>query len=202
MKTKLHTLFIYPLVLIFSSFLKGKKNEYKNFFINKPNNNNQENILEVTSKENEFFEQIKYFFDKTSPVYDKTFIEFEIDTKKEPEEKKYFAFDFLRVLKIFYTLSMLSAKIPNENINIGFTIKDKKLNENETNHFLRYALLAFASQRIDSLCFEIDINYIIIFQLFQLLSDFYLLIRIYLFLSKTSIVEVKNISPYNIKLIN
>jgi len=61
MKTKLHTALLYPLILIFSSFLKGKKTEYTNFFINNKSNFNKEEVLEVISKENSFYENIKYF---------------------------------------------------------------------------------------------------------------------------------------------
>jgi len=156
MKTKLHTLFIYPLVLIFSTFLKGKKNEYKNFFMKKQDTTIKNNILQIKTKNSEFYEKIHRFFDKKSPIYDKTFIEFEIETTKPPEEKKYFTFDFERILKIFYTLSMLSAKLPNENINIGLSLKKQKLDDKEINHFLRYALLAFASKRVDNIYFDIE----------------------------------------------
>ena len=154
MKSKLHTLLLYPLVLIFSSFLKGKKTEYKKFFIYEQKDSKQKEILKISTRDNIFYEHIKFFFDKKSPIYDKAFIEFELNMTKKPEEKKYFAFDFLRVVKIFYTLSMLSAKIPNENISAGFTFKKKKLDETEINHLLRYALLTFASQRVDTLNFD------------------------------------------------
>ena len=75
MKTKLHTALLYPLILIFSSFLKGKKTEYKLFFSN-IKKTKQKEILLVNSKENNFYENIKLFFDKTSPLYDKTEINF------------------------------------------------------------------------------------------------------------------------------
>jgi len=151
MKTKLHTLFIYPLTLIFSSFLKGKKKEYKDFFINQKNDTKQKDILEVVSLENAFYENIKLFFDKQSPLYDKIFVLFELDLDKRPEEKKYFAFDFTRVLNIYYTLSMLSARVTNKNITLGFKFDKKKLNDTQINHFLRYALLTFASKKVDKL---------------------------------------------------
>lgn len=157
MNTQLHSLFLYPLILIFSSFLKGKKTEYKKFFIDNQNDSKKNEILKITSKENIFYDHIKLFFDKKSPIYDKTFVKFELDMTKAPEEKKYFAFDFLRVVKIFYTLSMLSAKIPNENISVGFAFKKKKLDENEINHLLRYTLLTFASKRVDSLSFDTNL---------------------------------------------
>ena len=151
MKTRLHTLFIYPLTLLFSSFLKGKKQEYQNFFINQKNNTKQKDILEVISIENEFYENIKLFFDKQSPLYDKTFVLFELDLEKSPEEKKYFAFDFSRVINIYYTLSMLSARVTNKNITLGFNFESKKLNDAQINHFLRYLLLAFSSKKVDKL---------------------------------------------------
>ena len=55
MKTKIHIALLYPLVLIFSSFLKGKKKEYKQFFKNKEKIEKKD-ILKVTSKKNEFYE--------------------------------------------------------------------------------------------------------------------------------------------------
>jgi len=151
MKTKLHTALLYPLILIFSSFLKGKKTEYTNFFIDTKSEFKKEEVLEVISKENSFYDNIKYFFNKYSPLYDTTFIDFELNFTHAPEEKKYFSFDFPRVLNIFYTLSMLSARVPNGNINVGFTIKKHKLESQEINHFLRYILFVFASKKVDKL---------------------------------------------------
>jgi len=157
MKTKLHTLFLYPLVLIFSSFLKGKKNEYKNFFLDQQKDTKQKDILEVRSVKNEFYENIKHFFNKLSPLYDKTFVLFELDINKPAEEKKYFAFDFLRVVNIYYTLSMLSARVTNKNIDVGFTFEKQKLNDIQINNFLRYSLLTFASKKVDMLSFDKEI---------------------------------------------
>ncbi|BFU78480.1 hypothetical protein ALC152_16950 [Arcobacter sp. 15-2] len=154
MKTKLHTAFLYPLILIFSSFLKGKKTEFKNFFINEKKHSTKENILEVISEENEFYSQIKYFFDKSCPLYDKANILFKIDISKAPEDKKYFAFDFQRVLNIFYTMSMLSSRIPNNNIDVDFICEKQKLSETQINHLLRYSLLTFASKKVDTLYFD------------------------------------------------
>jgi len=154
MKSKLHTLFLYPLVLIFSAFLKGKKTEYKNFFKEKKAQNNTDKILKIISENGNFYDQIKQFFDKTSPLYDKTDVEFKIDTTKAPEEKKYFAFDFFRVINIYYTLSMLSSKIPNENITAKISFEKQKLTDMQTDNFLRYVLLIFASQKVDTFTFD------------------------------------------------
>jgi len=157
MKTKLHTLLLYPLILIFSSFLKGKKSDYKNFFINDKKEFKQKEVLEIVSKDNDFFEQIKLFFNKQSPLYDKVFVLFEMDINIAPEEKKYLTFDFLRVIKIYHTMSMLSARIPNENINVGLTFKKQKLNDTQINNFLRSSLITFASRRVDKLYFDKEI---------------------------------------------
>lgn len=154
MKTKLHTAVLYPLILIFSSFLKGKKNEYKDFFINQKNDTKQKEVLEIVSEENEFYENIKLFFNKQSPLYDKIFVLFELNLDKCPEEKKYLTFDFTRVVNIYYTLSMLSARVTNKNITLGFKFDKQKLNDVQINNFLRYALLAFASKKVDKLYFE------------------------------------------------
>ena len=150
----LHISLLYPLILIFSSFLKGKKTVYKNFNISKKQDSKKETILQVLSKNNEFYEQIKLFFDKKSPLYDKANISFDLDLSKAPEDKKYFAFDFARVLKIFYTMSMLSSRIPNNNIEVSFDINKQKLSQEQTNHLLRYALLTFGSKKVDTLCFD------------------------------------------------
>jgi hypothetical protein len=151
MTTKIQTALLYPLILIFSSFLKGKKTDYKKFFISDKKEFKQNKVLEIVSKEISFYEEIQHFFNKQSPIYDKTFISFELDINTPPEEKKYFAFDFLRVLKIFHTMSMLSAKIPNDNINVGLTFKKQKLDDSQINHLIRYALLTFSSKRVDTL---------------------------------------------------
>jgi len=150
----LHISLLYPLILIFSSFLKGKKTDYKNFFIAKKQTSKKETILQVLSKNNEFYEQIKLFFDKKSPLYDKADISFELDLSKAPEEKKYFAFDFARVVNIFYTMSMLSSRIPNNNIDVSFDINKQKLSEEQINHLLRYTLFVFGSKKVDTLCFD------------------------------------------------
>jgi len=153
-KTKLHTALLYPLILIFSSFLKGKKNDYKNFFRDTKKEFENNDILQIETKENEFYQKIKLFFDKTSPLYNKIFVLFNVNIDIAPEEKKYFTFDFLRVLNVFYTLSMLSARVPNENINIGFTFQRQALNDTQINTLLRYSLLTFASKKVDTLCFD------------------------------------------------
>ena len=156
MKTKLHAILIYPLILIFSFFLKGKKKEYTNFFVNKKRKLGQKEILEVVSKDITFFENIHLFFDKESPIYDKTIINFDIDISKIPEEK-YLIFDFLKVINVYHSMSMLSAKIPNGNIELELTFKKAKINNTEINNLLRYSLLAYASKKVDKLYFDKDI---------------------------------------------
>jgi len=153
MKNKLHTALLYPLVLIFSSFLKGKKNEYNHFFKTQEKTETTE-ILKVSSKHNNFYENIKLFFDKTSPLYDKSRINFDLDLQTTPEEKQYFSFDFYRVLSIYYTLSMLSARVTNKNIEISFSIEKQKLDDSNINNFLRYSLLVFASKKVNTLYFN------------------------------------------------
>ena len=156
MKNKLHSLSVYPLVLIFSHFLKGKKKEYKNFFIDKKIKSNQRKKLEVSCTENSFYKRISLFFDKNSIIYDKTLISFEINISKPPEEKS-FIFDFLKVVNIFHAMSMLGAKIPNENIEVELVLKKVKLNDTEINNLLRYSLLVFASKKVDKLYFDKEI---------------------------------------------
>ena len=149
MKTKLHTALLYPLVLIFSSFLKGKKTEYNQFFKNRKKIEKKD-ILQVNSIQNNFYENIKLFFDKKSSLYDKTNVNFELDLNTIPEEKKYFTFDFFRVVNIYYTLSMLSARVTNKNIEVSFTFNRKKFDDSSINNLLRYTLLTFASKKVDT----------------------------------------------------
>jgi hypothetical protein len=153
LKTKLHTALLYPLILIFSSFLKGKKEEYKKFFKYEKKAQSKE-ILEINSIENDFYDNIKLFFDKKSPLYDKTNINFTLNLNKNPEDKKYFAFDFFRIINIYYTLSMLSARVTNKNIDLQFNFEEKKINDEQINNFLRYSLLTFSSKKVDSLFFD------------------------------------------------
>lgn len=153
MKTKLHTLLIYPLILLFSAFMKGKKKDFKDFF-SKEKQPKQNDILKVISKENRFYENIPHFFNKQSPLYDKTIIEFQLDLNLRPEEKKYFNFDFSKVLDIYYTLSMLSARVTNKNIDVGIRFEKQKLDDSQINHLLRYSLLTFASKKVDTLYFD------------------------------------------------
>ena len=151
MKTKLHTALLYPLVLIFSPFLKGKKEKYKTFFTEDKQQFQKKDVLRTSSKEGSFYENIPSFFDKTSPLYDSVFVTFELDLSTAPEEKKYFAFDFFRILNIFYALSMLSSRIPNNNINIALHFEKQRLDEIQINHLLRYILLSYASKKVDKL---------------------------------------------------
>ena len=153
MKTKLHSLSISPLILIFSTFLKGKKKEYTNFFVNKKRKLKQKEILEVYSKDSTFYKNIHLFFDKQSPIYDKAFINFDIDISQIPEEKS-FIFDFYKVINIYHAMSMLSAKVPNENIEIALSFEKARLNNSQINNLLRYSLLAFASRKIDKFYFD------------------------------------------------
>lgn len=153
MKKKLHTLLIYPLILLFSLFLKGKKKDYTNFFISKKRLTEKKDVLEIESKNHAFYENIKLFFDKNSPLYDKTLVRFNVDISKSPEEKS-FIFDFFKVLDIYHTMSMLSSKVPNNNIEVQLALKKNSLNNSEINHLLRYALLCFSSKKVDKFYFD------------------------------------------------
>jgi hypothetical protein len=153
MKTKLHSLLIYPLIITFAYFLKGKKKDYQNFFISENKKTKQKETLEVISKNNTFFENIKFFFDKQSPVYDKTLVKFDLDIFRIPEERTPI-FDFFKVINVFHAMSMLSAKIPNGNLEVALKFKKGRLNNSELNNFLRYSFLTFASRKVDKLYFD------------------------------------------------
>ncbi|MGB5867731.1 MAG: hypothetical protein WBG69_07670 [Arcobacteraceae bacterium] len=153
MKTKLHTFLLYPLILIFSAFMKGKKKDFKGFF-SQEKQPKQKDILKVISNRNRFYENIPLFFNKQSPLYDQTLIEFELDLNLRPEEKKYFNFDFSKVLDIYHTLSMLSARVTNKNIVVSFNFEKQKLDDSQINHLLRYLFLTFASKKVDTLYFD------------------------------------------------
>ena len=155
MKTKLNSYFMYPVILLYVSFLKGMKKEYKNFFSDKANESKKENILNLRSDDWEFSSCIEYFFDKTSPFYEKVFISFPIDINKAPEEKKNYMFDFYFTLKSFYAVSIISKRTSNDNINISLDIENKKkLYDDQINNLIRYHLLAYGSGRIDTIYFD------------------------------------------------
>lgn len=153
-KTKLHSISLYPVILIFSKGLKGKKIDYTNFFESSKKEFEKENYLKVFSKEFKFFENIGKFFDKNSPIYDKCVVTFEIDLKDFPENKKSFSVNFIKLINIYHSLSMLSAKIPNENIYVKFKLLDSKVNSSNINIFLRYVLLVYSSKKVDKFYFD------------------------------------------------
>lgn len=150
-KTKLHAMTLYPLILIFAYTLKGKKNEYKDFFINDKKEFEKEEILKIVCEEYSFFDKIKLFFDKNSPLYDKTFVSFDIDISQAPEKNKFLLFNFSKILNIFYSMSMLSKKIPNENILVELKFEKRRFDSSDIDNFLRYSFLVYASRKVDKL---------------------------------------------------
>lgn len=153
--SQLHSLSMYPLVLIFSSVLKGKKIDFTNFFLEeeKEDLKNLE-LLNINCSNNSFFDKIKLFFDKKTPLFDKTYVTFDLDLSITPESKKLYLFDFPKILSVFYSMSMLSSRITNDNLFIKFNFHRRELRSNEINNFLRYCFLAFASKKIDRLYFN------------------------------------------------
>jgi hypothetical protein len=135
--------------------MKGKKTDYQKFFI-KLKKTQEKETLNIISIENSFYDNIKLFFDKKSSLYDKTNVNFTLNLNKSPEDKKYLAFDFSRVVSIYYTLSMLSARVTNKNIDVSFICEELKFDDSNINNLLRYSLLTFASKKVDSLSFNKD----------------------------------------------
>lgn len=155
MKNKLNIYLLFPVILIYITFLKGMKKEYKNFFENNDKKPKGDNILSLRSKAWKFFDLIEYFFDKTSAFYNKVLLTFEIDINKSPETKNYLRVDFYFVLKFFYATSILSKRTSNDNINIALEIENKKkLYDDQINHLIRYHLIAYGSGRVDTLYFD------------------------------------------------
>lgn len=153
--SQLHSTLLYPLVLIFASTLKGKKSDFTNFFLeNEKEDLTKLELQKINCKNYSFFDKIKLFFDKTSPLYDKTYVTFDLDLSKAPEDKKFYLFDFPKVLNMFYSMSMLSSRITNDNIYLRFNFDKKKLGSNDLNNFLRYFFLAYASKKVDRIYFD------------------------------------------------
>lgn len=138
-----------PLVLIFAKTLKGKKQDYIGFISEDKNELKNKTILEVQCIENKFIDNIKKFFDKESPIYDKTLVSFKIDLNIAPEKRRGLTQDFINILDIYYAMSMLGAKIPNENIYIELDLGNQKVNTSNINNLLRYILLAYGSRKVD-----------------------------------------------------
>ena len=152
--TKLHSISLYTLVLIFSYTLKGKKTNYKNYFCEDTKDFEKLCLLKVKCENYSFFEKIRLFFDKKSELYDKTLVSFDLDISTKPEENKYFLFDFFKILNIFHSLSMLSSRIPNENIYVSLDFEKQRVDDLKINHLLRYSLLTFASRKVDKLILD------------------------------------------------
>jgi hypothetical protein len=156
--SQLHSLSMYPLILIFSSILKGKKIDFTNFFLeNEKENLKNLELLNIHCSNYSFFDKIKLFFDKKTPLFDKTYVTFDLDLSISPEFKKFYLFDFSRMLNVFYSMSMLSSRITNDNLFVKFNFHKRELTSNEINNFLRYCFLAFASKKIDRLYFNKNI---------------------------------------------
>lgn len=85
---------LFPLVMIFARTLKGKKQEYTGFISDDRNELKNKQILEVESINNSFSQNIKSFFDKESPIYDKTLVKFKIDLNVAPELRRGLIQDF------------------------------------------------------------------------------------------------------------
>lgn len=147
----LHSILIYPIILIFSSTLKGKKEIYKDFFIKDKKEFEKEEVLKILSKEYSFFDKIKDFFDRTSILYKKTFVTFDVDISKPAEENKFLLFNFSKILNVFYSMSILSKRTSNDNIILELTFEKMNPNSDEIDNFLRYALLSFGSRKVDKL---------------------------------------------------
>lgn len=154
MLKKLHSISLYPVILLFAMGLKGKKTDYTNFLSNDKKELKNLSLLEVKSSKYSFFENIKMFFDKNSSIYDKTIVKFDIDLSLNPEKKIGLRQDFLQTLNIYYSMSMLGSKIPNENIYIELDLANQKVDSSNIDIFLRYVLLAYASKKVDRLYFD------------------------------------------------
>lgn len=161
MKSKIHSTLIYPLILIFSYILKGKKQTYKNFFINDLKFLEKLEVLEMKekkiNKEIFLFNKIKYFFDTDSPLFDKTKVSLEINPSIYPEELNYGIFDFRKKIDMYYSMSMLSKRITNDNLIVTLNISKNTPNDNDINSFLKYCFLIYSSRKVDKLLIE-DLN--------------------------------------------
>lgn len=152
MKSTIHSILIYPLVFMFSFMLKGKKESYDNFF-NPKEENKDFNILNIVdnnnNKEVSLFSKIKLFFDKESPLYDKTLINLNIGKIDIPEKKNFGMFNFPKKIDMYYSLSMLSKRITNDNLYFKLNFQESISKDEELNYYLRYCLFIYASRKID-----------------------------------------------------
>ena len=156
LKSSIHTILIYPLIFMFSYLLKGKKEKFKSFFQNSFKNSQNENILTLDIEKFDFINKIKYFFDKNSLLYDKTKIDYTLDLNISPEKKEFRVFDFAKKIDMFYSLSMLSSRVSNDNLLITFNIVNKKFNDENANNFLKYLLITYFSRKIDCIFISKD----------------------------------------------
>jgi len=149
LKSSIHTVLIYPLIFMFSYFLKGRKEKYKSFIQNSFKNSQNENILTLDIEKFDFKDKIKYFFDKESLLYDKTKIDYTLDLDISPEIKEFRIYDFAKKIDMLYSVSMLSSRVSNNNLLFTFNIKKKKFNHENINNFLKYLLITYYSRKID-----------------------------------------------------
>lgn len=150
MKTFLHSFLIYPLLFIFSYILKGQKKLYDNYFCKDIDDLKNLSLLEI-SMNNNYLNNIKYFFDKTSALYDKTVISFEINTDIKPEKKHMNIFDFSKKIDMYYSVSMLSSRVANDNLIMKVNYNKKTFDDDALDVFLRYCILSYSSRKIDRL---------------------------------------------------
>lgn len=153
MKSKIHSTLIYPLLSLFGYLLKGSKENYDEFLTDNINKLKNLELLEINTKKetNSFFKDIKYFFDKNSPLYDKTFVNIYVDLEKTPESRCYGLYDFSKLVSMYYSSSMLSSRITNDNLYMKLIFSKNSFGELEQNNLLRYILLAYASKKVDFL---------------------------------------------------
>jgi|GEM_PF-3131865 len=148
-KAYLHTILIYPLVFLFSYILKGKKLDYKEFYIKSFSSYDNSNILTIDLKKFDFITKIKFFFDKNSSLYDKTKINYHLDLNTTPENRELRIFDFRKKIDLLYSVSMLSSRVSNDNLLFTFIFSDENIDDTKINNFIRYHLFAFSSRKID-----------------------------------------------------
>jgi hypothetical protein len=143
---------------MFSYILKGKKKNYDSFFIKDFKFLNNLEVLEIRENkiENEFFlfNKIKYFFDTNSPLFDKTKLFLDIELSTSPEKLSYGIFDFSKKIDMYYSMSMLSKRVTNDNLIIKLNSLKNTSSDEIINHFLRYCLLIYSSRKVDGLFIE------------------------------------------------
>jgi hypothetical protein len=149
LKSYIHTLLIYPLLFIFSFILKGKKDKYKNFYQSSLDNSKYEHVLSIDIKKFEFRKVIKYYFDKNSPLYDKTKIEYKLDLKIDPFHKEFGIFDFSKKIDMLHSVSMLSSRVSNDNLLFNLNISNNSIEDNNINNFLKYVYCIYFSKKVD-----------------------------------------------------